>query len=394
MTNILQNWRLNWQETELEWRDDWRVDLDQRDQQREEAHKIRALQDRQHFGQDLWGVSQEHLGSQEKLEVLKQFDLPQFESEQALADWLKLSLPKLRWLTFDKAADKSYHYIRFTRPKKLGGERVILAPKKELKAIQRKILHEILEKLPQSPYAHGFVSGHSIVSNAAPHVGKTTVINMDLKDFFPTITYPRVRGLFLQMGYSFSIASTLALLCTERDRLPYKRGKAVFYISVGARTLIQGAPTSPALSNLIVRNLDRRLAGLASKLGYDYTRYADDLSFSSQSTEKAWELINTAKRIVRDEGFTVHPEKVHLFHRSTRQMVTGLVVNEQVAVPRHLRRTVRAVLNNAKATGLNAQNRQGHPDFRAYLQGLIAHITHANPEHGAALSEMLKQIND
>lgn len=387
-------WRLQWDETDFEWRDDWRVELDQRDQQREEARKARVKQDRHSFGKELWGASQEHLNSQEQPELLAKYNLPRFDSEQAIADWLGISLPKLRWFTHDKAADKTWHYVRFTRPKKSGGQRVILAPKKELKTIQRKLLHEILEKLPQSPYAHGFIRKHSIVSNAKPHVGKAVVINMDLQNFFPSISFARVRGLFIHMGYNFTIASTLAMLCTEHERQPYQRGKFVFYISVGARTLIQGAPTSPLLANLAVRNLDKRLAGLAKKLDYDYTRYADDLSFSGDNTQTAWGLVKSASKIVDAEGFTVHPEKIHIFHRSRRQTVTGLVVNDKVATSRDLRRKLRAILHNAQKTGLNAQNLAGHPDFRAYLQGMIAHVSQANPEHGAALREMLKQVHD
>src|SRR5262249_3086559 len=160
--------------------------------------------------------------------------------------------------------------------------------------------------------------------------------------------FPRVRGLFLALGYPYAVAAALALLCTEYDREPFEReGGERYYVSVGPRHLVQGAPTSPALANLVAWRLDRRLAGLAAKYGFTYPRYADDLTFSGDDVEALGRLRVSAQRIIAAEHFTTNTTKTRIARRSSRQTVTGLVVNERVATPRRLRRQLRAILHNA-----------------------------------------------
>src|SRR5262249_29935090 len=259
-----------------------------------------------------------------------------------------------------------------TVPKRSGGERVILAPKRELKALQRKVLAGILAGVPTSSPVHGFVRRRSTITNAQAHVGKQVVLKLDLKDFFPSITYPRVRGLFISLRYSFAVVSALALLCTEYEREAFERDGATYFISIGGRHLVQGAPTSPALANLVAARLDRRLNGLAAKHGFAYTRYADDLTFSGNNTDLVHRIRVTTHYIATDEHFEINPAKTRIAHRSARQIVTGLVVNDAVATPRALRRRLRATLHNARSSGLAAQNRDGRANFAHYLQGLIA----------------------
>src|SRR4029079_11661853 len=129
--------------------------------------------------------------------------------------------------------------------------------------------------------AHGFVPGRSTMSNAVPHVRRDVVVNADLKEFFPTISFPRVKGVFQELGYSPAVATILALLCTESPRREVTYAGRVWQVAIGPRALPQGACTSPALSNLPARALDARLTGMAQKLGWTYTRYADDLTFST-----------------------------------------------------------------------------------------------------------------
>jgi retron-type reverse transcriptase len=269
--------------------------------------------------------------------------------------------------------------------------RVILAPKAELKALQRKVLAGIVAKVPVAGTTHGFVSGRSTLTNARPHAGKAVVLKLDLKDFFPSVTFGRVRGLFTALGYSFTVASTLALLSTEYDRQPFLRNNDQYFISVGPRHLVQGAPTSPGLANLVAWRLDRRLAGLARKRGFVYTRYADDLTFSGEDVEVAVRLGAAACRIIADERFSVNAGKTRLLRRGGRQTVTGLVVNEQPATPRELRRRLRAILHNAAQGGLDQQNRDGHADYAAYLGGLIAYVGSANPRHAEVLRRQLRR---
>src|SRR5262249_28807735 len=208
------------------------------------------------------------------------------------------------------------------------------------------------------------------------------------------VTYPRVRGLFVALGYSFAVSSALALLCTEYERVPAVLDGTARYVSVGPRYLIQGAPTSPALANLVAWRLDRRLSGLAAKRGFTYTRYADDLTFSSDSPESAQDLRRAVQRIVADEQFVINKAKTRLARRSARQTVTGLVVNDGISTPRQLRRRVRAILHNAQATGLAVQNRENRQGFRPYLQGVIAFVHAANPRHALLLQRQLRSLRD
>lgn len=348
-------------------------------------------EDRIFFGKAAgdWPLAQRPFSPDET--KLARYDLPRLADEAALAGWLNISRQRLYWYTFNREWDKVWHYVRFTLPKRNGGRRVILAPKPELKQLQEQILRDLLARLPVHSQAHGFVNGRSIVTNARPHVGQNYVLNLDLKDFFPTITYARVRGLFLALGYPYAVASSLALLCTADERQPgeyadWYTGRILkVYISQGMRHLVQGAPTSPAISNLIARRLDARLHGLARSLGFTYTRYADDLTFSGPDRDKALRILDVAQRIIGDEGFVVNQEKTRLYPQSTRQVVTGIVVNDHLATPRQLRRRIRAILHNARRTGIEAQNRAGHDDFMAHLVGLIAHVYNVNPEQGQKL---------
>jgi RNA-directed DNA polymerase len=368
-----------------DWLAQWQREREERQRQREERRQARKKQDRAAFGEELWGISAQHRAAKCDTAKLEQFGLPVLRTEAALADWLGIPLTRLRWFTHDRPADTTWHYVRYVIPKRSGGERVILAPKRELRALQRKVLDGLVAHVPTAWAAHGFVRGRSVTTNAQPHVGKQVVLKLDLKDFFPSITFPRVRGLFIALGYPFAAATTLALLCTEYDREAFDRDGTRYYISIGPRHLVQGAPTSPGLANLVAWRLDRRLSGLAAQHGFTYTRYADDLTFSADQSEAVAQVLSSARRIISDEHFVVNTAKTRVAHPHTRQIVTGLVVNEALAVPRPLRRRLRAILHNATTSGLEAQNRAGHRDFRAYLLGMIAFIHAANPQHAAAL---------
>jgi hypothetical protein len=140
--------------------------------------------------------------------------LPVAATAAELATQMKVSLGQLRFFAFAREVSTTTHYHRFTIPKKTGGERVISAPHRRLKAAQHWILRNILEPLQLSESAHGFVAGRSIVSNAVPHVGAAIVVNVDLKDFFPTVTYRRVKGLYKKLGYSEEVSTVLGLVCS------------------------------------------------------------------------------------------------------------------------------------------------------------------------------------
>lgn len=281
-------------------------------------------------------------------------ELPSLDKPKQLAEALGVTIPELRWLAYHRDAATSLHYRAFTIPKRDGSERQIWAPRPKLKAAQRWVLRNVIEHLPVHGAAHGFLPGRSIASNAAVHTNSKMVLKIDLKDFFPTITMPRVKGVFRKAGYREQIATLLAMICTEAPREIVEHEDQTYYISMGPRCLPQGAPTSPALTNTICQRLDRRLTGLASKYGWRYTRYADDLTFSLPNDHKAEPklglMIGSVGRIVADEGFAVHPKKTRIARKGRRQKVTGLVVNGEgsARVPRTLRRQIRAAVHNLK----------------------------------------------
>jgi len=284
--------------------------------------------------------------------ALAKLGLPVIHTAADLAQAMKLPLGQLRFLAFSREVSTTTHYRRFTIPKRTGGERLISAPRKRLKAVQHWILENLLEKLQLADPAHGFRSGRSTVSNAVPHVGASVVVNVDLRDFFPTVTYRRVKGLFAKLGYSEEVATVLALVCSEPDITETELDGVRYFVQRGLRRLPQGAPTSPAITNALCRRLDRRVLGWAGRRGFVYTRYADDLTVSSKDkAAPVGKMLAFLRKVVADEGFHVHPEKVRVVRRGRRQEVTGVVVNERPGVPRDELRRFRALLHHIEKDG-------------------------------------------
>lgn len=340
------------------------------------------------------GVSAGLSDSRSEIEKLEAAGLPVLASPPDLARVLDVSVSRLRWLAFHSEAVTRPHYTYFRIAKKSGGTRLLAAPHKDLEKAQRWIFENILAKIAAEKGAHGFVKGRSTVTNAVPHKGRAIVVNIDLRDFFPSITFPRVRGLFQSLGYSPAVATVLALLCTECPRVEAVLDGKTFYVAAGQRGLPQGAATSPALSNLVARKLDRRLSGLARKRGFIYTRYADDLTFSC-GRDKDSELgrfLASVRHILTEEGFTINPKKFRVQRSSARQRVTGIVVNRKLSVPREEVRRIRAILHQAKSAGLAAQNRENLPNFESWLEGKIAYISMVDRARGAVLKAELDRV--
>lgn len=330
------------------------------------------------------GVSGGLADRRAEIERLTAAGLPLLATPADVAAALQLTIPRLRWLAFHSEATALTHYVRFTIPKKSGGTRELAAPLPELARCQEWIRLSILDRVPLHEAAHGFVRGRSTMSNAVPHVRRAVVVNADLKDFFPSITFPRVKGVFQQLGYSPAVATILALLCTECPRQAVKYAGKELFVATGPRGLPQGACTSPALSNLTARGLDARLSGLARKLGWDYTRYADDLTFSTSgepAAKTAWVLARL-RHIAEEEHFTVNEKKTRVQRPNAQQTVTGIVVNHRPNVPRQVVRRLRAILHRAKTEGLAAQNKEEIPNFQAWLGGMIAYVSMVHPARG------------
>ncbi|UXH79571.1 reverse transcriptase family protein [Roseateles amylovorans] len=315
--------------------------------------------------------------------------LPPLASPMALAQAMCLTLPELKFLCFHREVARTTHYRRFQLPKKTGGQRTISAPMPRLKRAQYWVLDNLLAKVKVHSAAHGFLPGRSILTNATPHVGQEVVINLDIQDFFPTITYPRIKGVFIGLGYDEPVATLLALMCSENpcDELVVDGER--FYVGGKGRdrVLPQGAPTSPMLTNVLCRKMDRRLQGLADKLGFAYTRYADDLTFSASgdAAGRVGTLLRQARHVLKDEGFTPHPAKQHVMRSGARQAVTGVVVNDKPSVSRQQRRELRAALHKASREGVEAATWQGQPATREVLVGYSRFVSMVDRTQGAPL---------
>ncbi len=325
---------------------------------------------------------------------LESYGLQPLSTAAEIATATGLTVNELRFLAFDRKTSTVSHYVRFQVPKKTGGVRQISAPMPRLKAVQHWILNNILTKVETHDCAHGFRAGRSIVTNARPHVGAETIINLDLKDFFPSISYRRIKGLFRAFGYSEAAATIFGLLCTEPAVEEVELDGRKYFVATGARHLPQGAPTSPALTNILCRRFDRRLLKTADELGFTYTRYADDLTFSAsgESLRHLGNVLERVKAIVAHEGFTVHPDKTRVLRRSRQQDVTGVVVNSKLNVSRQELKRFRATLYQIEKDGPVGKRWGRAPDVIASLQGFANFVYMVNPEKGAELQQRVRAL--
>lgn len=319
-----------------------------------------------------------------KPEKLKEKNLPLIESAEDLALLMKTDIKTIRFLSFNRTVSRVSHYKQFQIPKKAGGFRKISAPMPKLKLAQHWILENILNKLPVHKNAHGFALQKSIASNATPHIKKEVLINIDLKDFFPSIHYPRVKGMYRALGYNEKIATVLALICTESETDEVELDNIKYYVKSGNRALPQGAPTSPAITNYLCRRLDARFTGLAKKYNFEYTRYADDLTFSCEkyNAEEFKKFLGFVKKTIKSEGFTIHPDKFKVLRKGSKHEVTGIVVNEKLSVDRKKIKNFRATLYQVEKNGVEGRNWNYSSNFLASLKGYANFINQVDPVKG------------
>jgi retron-type reverse transcriptase len=338
------------------------------------------------------GVSAGLNHAESNAEKLARWSLPAMNNASELAAAMGITLPELRFLSFERRVSRISHYRRFAMPKKTGGERIISAPMPRVKRLQYWVLDNILAKVPLHPAAHGFIPGRSIVSNAQPHVDKAVVVNLDLKNFFPSISLPRIKGVFRELGYSEQLATTLGLVCTETPVAEVSVDGEKFFVATGERALPQGAPSSPALTNILCRRLDARVQSCAAKLGFTYTRYADDLTFSGDAAARklAGKLLWRVKQIIADEGFTPHPDKQHVMSDGHCQSVTGIVVNKKLSVDRDTLRRFRATLFQVEKDGPAGKQWNGNENVIDALEGFAQFIKMVDAAKGAPLLEQVR----
>jgi len=338
--------------------------------------------------------------------------LPAFTSADELAEFLEITPGELDWFAdlrgweAARADARLAHYRYQIVEKRSGRLRLIEAPKSRLKRLQRTVLSEMLNRIPLHDAVHGFRKGRSIVTFAAPHAGRDTVLRLDLRDFFPSIGRARVQAVFRTMGYPESTADLLGGLATHRT--PGRAwAERLSGADPGERRLIaharelyrndhlpQGAPTSPAIANLCFYRADCRLAGLAASAGAGYTRYADDLAFSGDGefARRAREFAVRAAAILREEGFAVEHRKTRMMRQGVRQRLAGLVVNERVNFPRDEYDRLKAILTNCVRRGPGGQNREGRGDWRLHLEGRVAFVEMLSQARGTQLRRLLEAI--
>lgn len=359
--------------------------------ERAEAWKQRKQHEIIYLGEE---VSSGLNHTQGNLERLRNNNLPLCNTAEEIAAAMGINIGKLRFLAFNRRTSTVSHYIRFKMPKKTGGERVISAPMPNLKQAQHWILTNILDKLNPHQAAHGFCRQRSIITNATPHVEKDVVINFDLKDFFPSISYKRVKGLFHSFGYSETAATIFALLCTSADVEKLQLDARTYYVAVGDRYLPQGSPASPAISNLLCRRLDKRLTGMADNNGFTYTRYADDLTFSAsgESLRHICNILRRTESIVTHEGLRINQDKTRVLRNTRQQEVTGIVVNEKLSVCRKTLRKFRATLYQIENEGLENKKWGNSTNLIAAITGYANFVAMVNPEKGKEFQQQVKRI--
>lgn len=334
------------------------------------------------------GVSTRLLFSGGDATLLAARALPPLATVEDLAALMQVTPEHLLWLCYERAASSVDHYTRFEIPKKSGGKRLIAAPKPKLRAAQEWILTHLLDGLTPAAPAMAFRPGRSILDNARPHLQAAIVVRQDLKDFFPSITFPRVRGYFEHLGYNPGIATVLGLICTDAPRVKVSLDGTIQYVALGERALPQGACTSPALANLLASPLDRRLSGFCAAVpeAWTYTRYADDLTFSTNTPQAdVGRLLAAVERLVTAEGFQLNDKKTAVMRAPNRQVVTGLLVGDRLRLSRRDLRRIRAFCHQCDQTGLDTVSQVQGRDALAVARGLLAYVAMVMPDHAARL---------
>ncbi|GKQ48206.1 trypsin-like peptidase domain-containing protein [Pseudomonas syringae] len=333
--------------------------------------------------------------------LLNSLSLNPYTAPEDLAKLLGTDYGKIKHFYY--RGEMSRHYLAFEIPKKSGGKRKILAPTDKLKTIQGRIAG-LLSKLykPRTP-VKAFLIGQSIVANARPHCRKKYVFNVDLENFFGTITFGRVRGLLIAKPYSLSpeTASVIAHLTTVDGVLP------------------QGAPSSPVISNMLCASLDRELYSLAKRHRVVYTRYADDMTFSFYSPIDyvprelvIWSEQNSRPNhydskvghelaaVIETHGFKINEDKVRLQGTRERQLVTGLVTNQKPNVPRPYIRKTAALIHSVEKFGLEVstsvfkeKNPNSTANIETHLQGRLLYIKQVVGEESEVYRRLAQRYN-
>lgn len=299
---------------------------------------------------------------------LNMFGLPVIQTLEDFSDETHVS--KYTIFQLSKNADK--YYKTYTINKKSGGKREISQPNKSMKGLQAWILANILNRLSASNSSKGFEKGSSTYFNAIPHIGSTSLLTVDLKDYFPSIKRKQVFNIFKAVGYNNLISVVLSNICTYKNSLP------------------QGGPCSPKLANLASWRLDVRIQGYVGRRGINYTRYADDLSFSGISPIKVAQIIPMVKEIIKDENFQINPSKTRIAGLSKAKLVTGLVVtNDSVGVGTNTYKKIRAKIHSLC-------NQQPQEDQKLFYEvsGWLAYLNSVDIKRLNKVRKYIKRLQE
>lgn len=306
---------------------------------------------------------------------LQDQNLPVIFDRQHLSLYLNESESFIKNITLGNNIDG--YYNKFYIPKRNGGRREINAPKEKLKTIQIWIYNNILSKMKVSCAAKAYVKKSSIVDNAKYHVKKKNLLKLDFSDFFHNIKYNKIFSIFYDVGYTKEVSYILAKLCSYNG------------------ALAQGAPTSPCISNLCCRNLDRRLLKYCQYHKMNYTRYADDITISSNCKIEEFN-IQTIKKIIKNEGYYLNEEKTKLLDRNRRHLVTGIVTNKKLNVLKQVKNKLRQDIYYCQKYGVNGhlvKTGKVYSFYKEHLYGMAYYILMINKSLGINFINQLNQID-
>lgn len=263
------------------------------------------------------------------------------------------------------------YYKTYVIKKKSGKPRIISQPSRKLKGLQSWILINILNKIKVSNSCKGFEKKTTTLDNAKPHKGASTVLLMDLENFFPTIKSKQVYNVFYKIGYNKLISTILANICTYNGELP------------------QGGPCSPKLANLVAWELDLRIQGYVGKRGITYTRYADDLTFSGLSPYKVVKIIPMVKQIIKEENFKINNSKTRIAGKSRAKIVTGLVISDDtVGIGKKKYKILRAKMHR-----LTLNTEQNNYKLLGEVKGWLSYLNSIDSNRFEKVKHYINKLN-
>lgn len=344
-------------------------------------------------------------------QVLSDKDLPVIFSIENLAMFIGIEAKYIRNLIGDgknniiyKYEHKNKRYNYFKLKKRNGKFREIMSPSKDLKYIQKWILVNILEKYPLADSCKGFRNKISIYDNAKVHERADIILKVDLLKFYDTITDRRVYGVFKSLGYVENLAYSFAKIATAKHRNDYwidfdKKSQEILskLILEKPSILPQGAPTSPMLANIIATPMDRRFEALAKKLNCNYSRYADDLTFSIKEKGKLPSL-KLITKIINEEGFFINEEKTKYMKKGCKQYVTGLTTTNGVNVSKKYRKEISEHIYYCRRHGVAGHLERRRKEFPKYNpinfhDWLYGHLCFIKSINETANKKMLEDFN-